>query len=114
MSKHRILSKNHITCPACGTASTNYFTTETQDENGVSEISVLFRCASCGGLYTDSQRPISREAALKFVNLNEMTDHDVDAYHLAYFDFDIRNPKGGYYRTHGWFDNVSMKVAQFG
>jgi hypothetical protein len=62
-------------------------------------------CDNCYAVFGTT----TRDEALKIVNLDEMTDLSFEEANPRYFDFTIDGV-----RTHGWYDNETKKVMQFG
>lgn len=77
-------------CPACNSLN------KTKLAGNVSQ------CADCGGIYGK----ITREIALKYVRLNDMTANTRDQF---YFDFTLDNN-----RIHGWACCDTKRVVQWG
>lgn len=92
------------TCPGCSGHGT------------LSDDPQVFRCDSCGGVFTSTE-PIVMEAAIKFVSLQLPMLANAGADGSFYFDLDIVTSwknKREVARVHGWADRRTKRVVQFG
>jgi hypothetical protein len=88
------------TCPGCNGAGINDFTDPSGD---------VLRCTGCGGLFT--VHPISRDKAAGLVKINEpMLANSNQPF---YFDFVVER-EGHPDRIHGWADQQTKQVVQWG
>lgn len=81
----------------------------------------VMTCEGCGGLFTP--RPVSRRTLKRYVNLDTLESILDDGGGMRYFDFlykvsaELRRndrTRGTFQRVHGWFNESTGEVVQFG
>jgi len=92
---------NGQACPACSSDQIDI-------ANGIRQ------CRSCNGIFTTRENSIPLNKAVEIVNIRKMEEGRTDPYHNQYFDFYIEHPDFTITRVHGWFNNITRRVTQFG
>ena len=73
--------------------------------------SVVCTCDRCHGIFTPDGQAITQAEAMTYVHINSAM---VPGGSGQYFDLTLRLPSGQLHRLHGWMDQRTRRVQQWG
>ncbi len=90
------------TCPGCSGSGV------------LSDDPQVLRCTGCGGVFTDTELPITAAQAIKFVAIHLPMVANAGPDGQFYFDLELSDGRMAGRRVHGWADRKTKRVVQWG